>query len=141
MSDLIVVDASVALKWVIREPDSAAAERVLERFRLAAPELLAVECANALWLQVRRRLMSPAEARAALADLLAVDVDYEPDHGLAASALSLAGDLDHPAYDCLYLALALERGALLVTADRRFASAVRAHPFHADRVRLLTDLT
>ena len=75
-----------------------------------------------------------------MADLMAVDVDYEPDRGLAAAALSLASDLDHPVYDCIYLALALERGVLVVTADHRFATAVRKHPFHADRVRLLSDL-
>jgi hypothetical protein len=39
VSDRIVVDASVALKWVTRAPDSAGAEAVLARFRLAGHEL------------------------------------------------------------------------------------------------------
>jgi predicted nucleic acid-binding protein len=141
VSELVVVDASIALKWVLNEPDSTAAEMVLERYRLAAPDLLVIECANAFWARIRRRTMSPAEARAALSDLLAVDIDYEADHGLAAAALSLAADLDDPVYDCTYLALALERGSQVMTADRRFAAAVGAHPFHAGRVRLLADLT
>ena len=42
-----------------------------------------------------------------------------------AAALRLGAELDHPVYDCLYLALALERGAALATADRRFLDAVR----------------
>ena len=136
----LVVDASIALKWVLNERDSAAAEAVLAGHRLAAPDLLVVECANALWARIRRRALSPAEARAAFSDLIAVDIDYEADHGLTAAALSLAADLDHPVYDCTYLALALERGCQVITADRRFAAAVNAHPFHAGRVRLPADL-
>ncbi|HMR29573.1 MAG TPA: type II toxin-antitoxin system VapC family toxin [Geminicoccaceae bacterium] len=140
MTELAVVDASIALKWVLNEVDSGAAESLIERYRMAAPDLLVMECANAFWARIRRRTLSPAEARAALSDLLAIDIDYQADHGLTAAALSLAADLDHPVYDCMYLALALERGARVITADRRFAAAVRAHPFHADRIRLLSDL-
>mgnify|MGYP000988090324 CR=1 FL=1 len=140
MNGLVVVDASIALKWVLNEPDSMAAEAVLAGHRLTAPDLLVVECANAIWTRIRRRTLSPAEARAVFSDLLAIDIDYEADHGLAAAALSLAADLDHPVYDCTYLALALERGCEVITADRRFAAAVGAHPFHAGRVRLLADL-
>lgn len=140
MTELVVIDASIALKWVLNEADSAAAESLIDRYRLAAPDLLVMECANALWVRIRKRTLSPAEARAALSDLLVVDIDYEADHGLTAAALSLAADLDHPVYDCVYLALALERGARVITADRRFSAAVRGHPFHADRIRLLSDL-
>jgi predicted nucleic acid-binding protein len=56
------------------------------------------------------------------------------------AALTLAVDLDHPAYDCTYLALALDRAAFVVTADRRFAASVRKHPFLADRIRLLEEV-
>jgi predicted nucleic acid-binding protein len=38
---------------------------------------------------------------------------------LAQQALELARTLDHPTYDCLYVALALREEATLVTADRR----------------------
>lgn len=43
---------------------------------------------------------------------------------LQTQALRLGGVLDHPIYDCLYLALALDRGAALATADRRFIRVV-----------------
>ena len=47
-----------------------------------------------------------------------VDV-IEPDRQLQAEALALACHLDHPVYDCLYLALARREAAVLVTADQR----------------------
>jgi predicted nucleic acid-binding protein len=56
------------------------------------------------------------------------------------SALAIAHDLAHPIYDCCYLALAIEEDAIVVTADRRFRSAVAAHPSLADRVVLLRDI-
>jgi predicted nucleic acid-binding protein len=137
VSELLVVDASVALKWVLPEADSEIALGLVGRQRLIAPDLLAVEAGNALWLRVRRRELTAIEARTALVDLLGVPMDYVPDRPLARAALSLAADLEHPAYDCLYLALALNRAAAVVTADRRFAAAVAAHPYLAGRVRLL----
>jgi predicted nucleic acid-binding protein len=140
VSPTIVVDASIALKWVLTEPKSDAADRLIERFDLVAPELLTLECCNALWTRVRRREMNAAEVRASLAKLLAVPVALTPDRVLAPAAMSLAIDLDHPAYDCAYLALAIDRAAFVVTADRRFAASVRQHPFLADRVRLLEEL-
>ena len=54
--------------------------------------------------------------------------------GLAPSAARLAIDLDHPAYDCFYLALALQEQYPVVTADRRFFDVVRKHPYLSDRV-------
>jgi hypothetical protein len=50
----IVVDASVALKWVIEEDGSRAARELLLGELLAAPNLVIVECANVLWVKARR---------------------------------------------------------------------------------------
>ena len=44
----VVVDASVALKWVIEEDGSEAAQALVVRHPLAAPDLLMIECANVL---------------------------------------------------------------------------------------------
>ncbi len=53
---------------------------------------------------------------------------------LAPSAARLAIDLGHPAYDCFYLALAVQEQYPVVTADRRFTDTVRKHPYLSDRV-------
>ena len=50
----VIVDASVALKWVLQEEGSEAAELLLLEEPLAAPDLLIVECANVLWRKARR---------------------------------------------------------------------------------------
>ena len=140
MAVVLVVDASVALKWLQPEVDSAAAIALIGRRSLAAPELMTVEAANALATRVRRRELSPLEARTSLTDLYGIQIDFVADHHLVPAALSLAADLEHPVYDCLYLALALERSAIAVTADRRFAAAVKAHPYLTGGVKLLHDL-
>ena len=102
--------------------------------------MFVVELANALWLRGKRIQLTTPHLRACLADLAAVPMDYVPDRALAPAALSLACDLGHPAYDCMYLALALERAGVAVTADRQFAGAVASHPYLADGVVLLSEL-
>ncbi len=50
----VIVDASIALKWVIEEDGSDAAGALLLEQLLAAPVLLTIECANGLWAKARR---------------------------------------------------------------------------------------
>ncbi len=53
---------------------------------------------------------------------------------LANRALSLAIELQHPIYDCFYLALAQRENALLITADERLLSAARRARLKARRL-------
>lgn len=115
----LVVDASVAAKWVLPEPDSDAAERVLfADDTLIAPDFLLVEVANTFWKVIRRGEMTDEEAQAAL-HTLRNGLTYHPVSSLLAGALRLAQELDHPIYDCLYVVLAEQENARLVTADRQ----------------------
>ena len=50
-SERLVIDASVAVKWVVPELVSERAERLLDH-GLVAPDLLFAECANLLWEKV-----------------------------------------------------------------------------------------
>jgi predicted nucleic acid-binding protein len=133
----LVVDASVALKWVIEEDASDAARALLASEVLAAPDLLFIECANVLWAKTRRAQISPAEATAAFAALEATPIRSIPTRVHAAAAQAIALELDQTAYDSLYLAVALSERAVLVTADRAFARAAGAHPVYRDSVKLL----
>jgi predicted nucleic acid-binding protein len=121
-----VVDASVALKWVIDEEGSEAAGE-LAGDPLSAPSLLLAECANALWAKAQRREVTPQEVFERLDLLRSAPVLLVPIGDLVEDATRLAIDLGNPVYDCLYLALAMRQGARLVTADRRLARAVRAN--------------
>jgi len=123
----IVVDASVAIKWLVEEPGSDWAMALHDGTpALIGPELLYAECNSALW-KLRRRGFVAGEAHLDLLDRLAdFDVTFVAcGHALHRQALALATRLDHPAYDCLYLALALSRGAAPATADARFARVLR----------------
>jgi predicted nucleic acid-binding protein len=132
----VVIDASVALKWVLDEPGQAAADALLDE-ELIAPGLWLIEAANALWRRTRRGEISGQEARERLISLRSAPVatSEEPDDLLA--AVDLANQLDHPVYDCLYLAVALREEASVVTADERFHAVVERSSTLAGRVRLL----
>ena len=120
MTDL-VVDASVVVKWVVNEPGTPQA-LALRRRRLYAPDLLAAECANVLWKKVRRNELTESEALFAARLLQRAAVELMPMRALLEPATRLALALDHPAYDCAYLALAESLSCDLVTADRRLAA-------------------
>lgn len=134
----LVVDASVALKWLVEEEDSDAA-LALRGHDLAAPSLLRIEAANVLRTLALRGAIPPETAGGLLALLQEAPVTLiEPDDPLERRALELALEFAHPVYDCLYLALAERTGRLLVTADARFLRAL-AGSGQAARCRLLRD--
>ncbi len=113
-----VIDASVAVKWVVEEPGTRDALRLLHA-RLCAPDLLIAECANILWKKSRLGQLTCDEAVLAARLLERADVELLPMRGLLHQATQLAIELEHPAYDFIYLCLALSRGCVFVTADER----------------------
>ncbi len=136
----LVVDASVVAKWFFSEEHSSSARRLLSpRRSLAAPKLIWSEVANITWKRVRRGEMNADEAAELVADLLRLPLDVAPTEGLLAPALELAIATDRTVYDCLYLALAIDRKCRLVTADERFVNALSSTPF-AKHVRHVTKL-
>ncbi len=133
----LVIDASVALKWVLEEDGSDLAIGLIERDELSAPDLLLIECANTLAMRVRRKLLSADDADLALSKIVAVPKRLHGSSGLVAHAQSLAIEMERSAYDCLYLALALATDTVMITADRKFAEAVDRHWAYACSIRML----
>jgi predicted nucleic acid-binding protein len=132
----MVVDASVAVKWVVPELGSDEAIALLGR-ELCAPSLWLAEAANALCKKCLRGEITEGEARIRAQDL--ADAPLEPIELplLLPAAMRMAAELGHSIYDCFYLAAALLRDTVLVTADRRFAAKAAGHPYFAGRIEVL----
>ena len=120
-----VLDASVAINWVIVEPDSNKAIRLRENCRIAihdliAPESFAIECAYSLTKKQRQRLLPDAQA---LWDDIMLDAPaFTPILSLADRAFDISIQTRHNFYDCLYVALAEREGFELLTADAKLVT-------------------
>ena len=101
---------------------------------------MASEVANALWRKGRTGEIERRAAGILLGDVQDMPVRWGTDEILSVNAARLALSLDHPIYDCVYLALAHRIGAKVVTADRRFANVV-APTEHVESVMILADYT
>jgi predicted nucleic acid-binding protein len=132
----IVIDASVALKWVLEEPGTEAA-LALRGEQLIAPAIWLAEAANALWRHVRLGETTAAEALGRIDELAKAPVATLSIEPHVARALRLGMEISRPVYDCLYLALAIHYDTYVITDDRRFAAAVIDRPDLAGRVQLL----
>lgn len=130
LTEPVVVDASLAVKWVFREPysDEAAALlsecRRLDR-RIMAPRLLAYEATRVCHKRVRSGEMSLGAATEALRAPLGLLPKLEADDALHFRAIGLAARLGmSTTYDAHYLALAEREECELWTADERLWNAV-----------------
>ena len=118
---MIVVDANVAIKWVVEQPHFERARDIVVRdISLIVPGMFVAEVTSTLWRYVRTNEISASQARAGLASILGQISTFEQDADLAEDALSRGVELNCAPYDCFYLALAMRRDASFVTADKRF---------------------
>ena len=120
-----MIDASVAIKWVVEEDGTAQALALLRHAKLSAPDLLFAECANALWKKVRKNEFTRGEALVAAQLLESTEVELVSTRALLRAAAQIAIELNHPAYDRMYLALAMAHHIDFATADERFVQIVR----------------
>jgi predicted nucleic acid-binding protein len=131
----LVVDASVAVKFLVREAGNDAARRLLTiPDPLIAPDWLLVEAANTLWKKVKRSELLVIHAERHLGDLPSFFEALYPASELVEEAFRLSIELRYGTYDCIYLALAVRENCQLVTADVEFAAAV-AKAGMQDRLR------
>lgn len=119
---MIVIDTSVAVKWFTPEVDTPEALALLSR-AIVAPDLLQAELGHVLTKKIRRGEMVDEHAQGSFGAVLAL-LSLLPSPSFAQAAFNLSLELRHSIYDCYFLALAVERGLMLVTADHRFAQKV-----------------
>ncbi|RAI58127.1 PIN domain nuclease [Roseicella frigidaeris] len=120
----VVVDASVAAKWVVAEAHSEAAAALLDLEALYAPDHWQAEAVNVLWSKQQFGDLTVAEAEARLDLLLRAPIQAVPIATLMPGAFAIAVGNGVTVYDALYLALARDLGIPFVTADARLLRKV-----------------
>lgn len=126
---MIVVDASLGVKWFLDEANSEQASELLvaNRTRISVPDLFGIEVSSALVRECNMRQEEASDFSWALARFGALLssralVSVRTDASGLAEAASIALDLGHPLKDCIYLALAMKLDCPLITCDHRFAA-------------------
>jgi predicted nucleic acid-binding protein len=128
-----VLDASIALKWVLAEPDAAKARQLRDDFRNAVHELIApdsftLEIAHALTKAQQRK--SVPDAWRLWLDVMTTVPRLFPSQTLTPRAIQIATKAQIGVYDCVYVALAEREGCEMVAADfRLFNNLKPSYPF------------
>ncbi|MGH9422401.1 MAG: type II toxin-antitoxin system VapC family toxin [Thermoanaerobaculia bacterium] len=123
---LRVVDASVVVKWYVDEFDSEIARELFrEADEFAVPDLLFAETASILWKKVRRKEITPEEARDICGYVIDSPFEVYGSRELAGEALRIALEYSITPYDASYVALAARLGVVCATADRKLFEKLR----------------
>ncbi len=124
---MYVVDASVALKWFLYGESFAAESSLLVQYKvpMIAPDVIVAEVANAAWKSSMLGRITHQHAREIAGGLHRFLMLLVPSSEVSEKAVEIAQILNHPVYDCLYLALADNRGCQVITSDQRFIGRVK----------------
>ena len=121
----LTVDASVVVKWYVSETHSEEARVLLgHRLERFAPDFVLVELANIFWKKARLREIGDPHAYFQELSRIREAVVLSSTADLIERAAQVAAQIDHPVYDCLYIACAEATRSTLVTADRKLRDAV-----------------
>lgn len=116
----LVIDASVAVKWFVKEPGHDDALAILSRGdECFAPDLIISEVAGALDKKIKKPEITSSQAVEAISSLQS-HLSFFSANKCVIKALELASELNHPVADCVYMACAMDIGATVVTADAEF---------------------
>jgi predicted nucleic acid-binding protein len=134
----LVLDASVAVKWLIpsaissqKETLTAESLQLLRRYvdgdiNLMVPDVFWAEVGNVLWKGVRQRRWPQAHAEGAASEIRGRNFFTVSSLTLLPDALKIALVHERSVYDCLYVALAIRFKTEMITADERLANALAA---------------
>ena len=137
---MVVVDASLAVKWLVSEMDSDIAEVLLRDWarhnvEIAAPMMILTEVSNALFKKIRMQAIRSGDIGRLLDQFMDSGINFHESVTMHERAIGLALSLgEQDSYDCHYLALAESLDCEFWTADRAFYDV--AHEKHP-RVRYL----
>lgn len=119
---ILVVDASIVTKWLMEEPGSPEAHRLLEsRHDLIAIDFLRLEVGNAVLRGQRKGRVPPAVAQRSIDGLDQLPIRLVPANEHVGAAYALALRHGGSVYDCCYIALARSLDVGLATDDSGMA--------------------
>jgi predicted nucleic acid-binding protein len=130
-----VLDASVAICWVIRRPQTPKALQLRDEYQkalhqLIAPSVFPAEAASALTKSERQQIIPVGRARPLLDDVLRTSPHLHAYEPLLRRAADISSQTRGGLYDCLYVALAERESCELVTTDDKAIRNLRPHfPF------------
>ena len=132
MPKVLVVDCSVAAKWVLPEPSRETAMRLLQQWEsgtitLIAPDLLLAEFASMLAKRRRRKQISSGQATSAFGLMKQCSPRLYVMRPRLEAALEISLEHHLSLWDSVYIALAVEHGCDFLTADGRHFRGAR-HP-------------
>ena len=130
----LVLDASVAVKWVLPSAKETLTTESLQLLKLyidgdvnfIVPDIFWAEVGNVLWKGVRQRRWPQALAERAVRDVRDRGFFTVSSLGLLPEAIKISFAHDRSVYDCLYVALAIQYKIEMITADERLANALAA---------------
>lgn len=131
ISNRIILDASVALKWRLDDEEHVQkAQKILEDFsegkiNLVVPELFFIEVANGLKVAVKRGRIGEDRAREFVELLLKLELCTIETADILLNALDIAFRYDRAVYDCIYLAAAEKLGCEIYTGDKKLYNALK----------------
>src|SRR5205085_12635048 len=107
MSNVVIVNTSIAIKWVLHESDTPTTEELLEKWnskqiKILAPSLLIYEVTNALYQKARRGEINLERVKEALSEMAFMGITFElaANFALSTQAAELASRFSLPAtYD------------------------------------------
>jgi predicted nucleic acid-binding protein len=136
---VLVIDASVAVKWLVPEAGHEEAGRVLEgRDELIAPSIILLEVHSALLTRERLGSLPPMAAKRSrdlwTAMAAGSTLRLVPFEELLPLSIECSLGARHPLADCIYLAAGLRFDAVVLTAD---AAMCERGPRVRAKVRML----
>jgi predicted nucleic acid-binding protein len=119
---IYVLDSCVGFKWLVVEQDTDKARKIRDDYRqgvhqLFAPDVFPVEVTHALTRGERQGRLTPTEGVQLMADMLNILPQLVPSLPLLPRAYQISSGARIGVYDCLYVALAEQKGCELVTSD------------------------
>lgn len=128
---IVVVDASVAAKWLFLEPGSEEALHILESFEhFIVPDLFRIELDAIITKKLRRRELTIDEAMAKKMEAGRFPLQVVSYHSIRDTAFDLSSTLPVTLYDATYIATALVRKGIFVTADERLVHGCSTTPLN-----------